>query len=407
MLGTLPPQSDVPTGRPKSGRGLLILLFILAALGGGIVLGKQVFSSSSVIAKTTSDSGLNFSLFDQVYQSIKQKYVDQPKSNTGLEYGAIKGLVAGLGDPNSNFMDPDETKAFQENLDGKFSGIGVELAVKDKALTIVAPLPSSPGDKAGLKAGDIILAIDGVNTSTLTLDAAVQKIRGPEGSEVALLVARKGEFDGKSFKVKREQIDVKSVTNSVREDGIGIIDIARFGEDTASLVGKAAAEFTSKHVKGIVLDLRGNPGGFLEASVDVAGNFLAKDQVIVSEEFGDGSKQEYRSSGTATLKDIPLVVLVDEGSASAAEILAGALRDYGRAKLVGTKTFGKGSVQELQSLSQGTSLRLTVAKWVMPKGGKIDHVGIEPDVKVEITQADLDAHKEPQLDKALELVKQK
>lgn len=378
-----------------------MFLLVAIALVGGIIIGQRMYAGGSVF-KGASTSALDFSLFDEVYESIRNDYVEPPTESTELEYGAIRGLVSGLGDPNSNFMDPEETKAFHENLDGTFSGIGVELAIKDEVLTVVAPLPGSPGERAGLKAGDVILAIDGTDTSTLTIDQAVGMIRGKIGTEVALFITRKGSFEAKEFKVTREEINVQSVTYEVK-DGLGILRITRFGEDTADKVGEAAREFLSKEVRGIVLDLRGNPGGFLESSVDVAG-FFVEDGVIVSEEFGDGSKQEYEASGTASLAGIPVIALVDEGSASAAEILAGALQDYGIARLVGAKTFGKGSVQELSSLAKGTSLRLTVAKWVLPKGRKIDHVGIEPDVPVAITPEDIEAGKDPQLDKAIGLL---
>jgi len=395
------PQSDVPTVRPRGGRKLATALLVVIALAGGIFIGKYLYGGSSIF-KGESTSALDFSLFDEVYARIRGDYVEPPSDSTQLEYGAIRGLVAGLGDPNSGFMDPEETKAFQENLDGKFSGIGVELAIKDEVLTVVSPLPGSPGERAGLKAGDIILAIDETDSSTLTIDQAVSMIRGEIGTEVALLVTRKGSFEAKEFKVTREEINVQSAAYEVK-DGIGILSIARFGEDTADKVGEAAREFLSKEVRGIVLDLRGNPGGFLVSAVDIAGYFI-KEGVIVSEEFGDGTKDEYEADGTAALAGIPVVALVDEGSASAAEILAGALQDYGVAKLVGAKTFGKGSVQELSSLAKGTSLRLTVAKWVLPKGRKIDHVGIEPDVPVAITPEDIEAGRDPQLDKALELL---
>jgi carboxyl-terminal processing protease len=402
--GHLPPQSDVPVAR-RSKRGWLIFLLVLIALVGGIFIGSNLEAkeSSTTSQGVSAINGLDLSLFEKVYKMIKDEYVEPPQETTNLEYGAIKGLVAGLGDPNSNFMDPEETKAFQENLTGTFEGIGVELAIRESELTIVAPLSGSPAEREGIKSGDVIIAIDETDSSTITLDQAVLMIRGKGGTQVTLHITRKGEFEAKEFKITREEINIESITSEIREDGVGVISIVRFGEDTGEQMKRISDEFLAANVKGIVLDLRGNPGGFLATSVDVAG-FFVENGLIVAEEFSDGTRKEYNANGNARLKDVPLVVLVDEGSASAAEILAGALQDYQRAQLVGTKTFGKGSVQELKGLDKQTSLRLTVAKFVLPKGRKIDHVGIEPDIKVEITSADIEASKDPQFDKALEVL---
>lgn len=302
-------------------------------------------------------------------------------------------------------MDPEETKAFQETLAGVFQGIGIEIALRKDDLTVVAPLAGTPADQAGLKAGDIILAIDQINASTLSLDEAVTKIRGKKGTKVTLTIKREGEFNSKDFAITRDDINVDSAKYDVRDDGIGVLQIFRFGEDTSKIVRHAADKFLEKNVKGIVLDLRGDPGGFLETGVDVAGYFV-KDGVIVSEEFGDGTKKEYKAKGKARLENIPLVVLIDNGSASASEIVAGALQDYQKAKLVGQKSFGKGSVQELQSLDKNTSLRLTVALFVLPNGRKIDKKGIEPDYVVEMTQDDVEASRDPQMDKAIDVLGQ-
>jgi carboxyl-terminal processing protease len=394
------PSSDVPPRRGR-GRGLLVVIAIVLSLFAGYVIGQRK-TITSTPARTQSQSGLDFTLFDQVYGLIKQQYVHQPTDAKKLEYGMIKGLVAGLGDRNSNFMDPEETKAFQSNLKGEFEGIGIEIAIKEEALTVVAPLAGSPAEQAGLKSGDVILQIDDTVAAGLPLDEAVHLIRGEKGTSVTLIVTRAGEFEAKEFKIERDTIEVESVTSEIREDGIDVVRVARFGEDTASKMQQIAKEALEKNVKGMVLDLRGNPGGFLESSVQVASLFV-ESGTVVTEEYGDGRKDEHKVSGEAPLKDMPLVVLVDEGSASAAEILSGALQDYGRAKLVGTKSFGKGSVQQLQALDQETSLRLTVALFVLPKGRKIDHVGIDPDVKVELPE-DLKEGQDPQLDKALELL---
>lgn len=411
MQATPAPQSDVSdvSLQPKRGGKLIYFLLLIVVLFGGIAIGRNLVELPTNSPSNTAareDSELDLTLFDKVYDVLQREFVNSPANTTDLEYGAIKGLVAGLEDPNSNFMDPEETKAFQDNLAGVFEGIGIEIAKRNGDLTVVTPLSGSPAEEAGLKAADIIVAIDDVDASSLTLDEAVLKIRGASGTEVRLLITRKTDFEAKEFKITRSPINIESLEYEIREDGIAVVEIGRFGEDTADKMAKATQEILAKGVKGIVLDLRGNPGGFLESSVEIA-SFFVEEGDIVSEEFGDGNKQTYTARGNARLKDMPLVVLIDEGSASASEILAGALQDYERATLVGVKSFGKGSVQELKSLDQNTSLRLTVAKFVLPKGRKIDHVGIEPDVKVERTTEDIEADRDPQFDKALELLKEK
>jgi len=402
MLGSLP-HSDVPSTPPRRGRGFILVLLVLAALAGGIYIGRTwVPQTYTLPFKEASGSGIDFSLFDEVYDLISKNFVDAPADNTELEFSTVAGLVEGLGDQNSDFMDPEETQAFEDNLAGAFEGIGVELSMKDGDLTVVAPLPGSPGENVGLRAGDIILQVNDEDASQMSLQEAVQNIRGPKGTEVRLLIAREGEFEAREFTITRSEITIDSVTWEV-SDGVGIITIARFGEDTFERMSRAADDILAKDVRGIVLDLRGNPGGFLEVSVDAAGLFVSE-SLIVTEEFGDGTKEEYFSNGNARLANLPLVVLVDEGSASASEILAGALQDHEVATLVGTTTFGKGSVQELHHLSKKTSLRLTVARFVLPEGRKIDKVGIEPDVVVEFTDQDIADEKDVQFERALELI---
>jgi len=397
------PSSDVQTRR-RRGRALNTFLVLIIGILGGIFIGQNL-TTKIIPSKAESTSGLDFALFDQVYDMVKQQYVHQPIDAKKLEFGMIKGLVAGLGDANSNFMDPEENKAFQQNLSGQFEGIGIEIAIKEEILTVVTPLANSPAELAGLKSGDIIVQIGDTIASTLTLDEAVGMIRGPKGSQVKLLITRNGEFEAREFVINRDTIEIESATFEMRDDDIAVIRIARFGEDTGIKVGEFAQQILDKKAKGVVLDLRGNPGGFLEVSVDVASYFIPEG-VIVSEEYGDGKTQEYKARGDALLKDMPLIVLVDEGSASASEILSGALQDYGRAKLVGVKTFGKGSVQELKPLEQDTSLRLTVALFVLPKGRKIDHQGIMPDVEVKLPEKPTEPPSDPQFDRALELLKE-
>lgn len=399
------PSIDVQPRRRGSAFFVASILFVLT-LFGGIVIGQNIDSNNGNTASDNKTGELDLDLFNTVLDIIQSEHVDAPLDLQNLRYGAIRGLVAGIGDANSNFMDPEETKAFQENLAGVFEGVGIEIAIRDDVLTVVAPLPETPADLAGLKASDQIVAIDDQDTSTLTLDEAVIMIRGEKGTQVKLTITRASEFENKDFEITRDAINIESITSEIREDGIGVISIRRFGEDTADEMERIAGEFLERGVTGIILDVRNNPGGFLEISVDVAGQFI-EDGVVVTERFGDGNEQEYFTNGHGRLKDLPVVALVDGGSASASEILAGALQDYDRAELVGVKTFGKGSVQELKSLDEQTSLRLTVARFILPNGREIDKVGIEPDFVVELTPEDIKNGRDPQLDKALEVLRQK
>lgn len=328
---------------------------------------------------------IDFNLFWDVWSRLEAKYVDKDKINRQeLLYGAAKGLVKALDDPYSEFMPPADAKQFQEDVSGSFSGIGAEIGIRKGVLTIISPLKDSPAERAGLKAGDKILKVDDTSTGDLTLNEAVRLIRGPQGSEVRLSIFR--ESADKSFEVKivRDTIKIPVLETEVKPDGIFVIKLFHFTENAAFEFRRAIQEFFSSGSKKLILDLRNNPGGFLAVSVDIASWWLPPGEIVARERFADGSENIHRSSGYRLLADTPTVVLINEGSASASEIVAGALRDNRGIKLIGAKTFGKGSVQEVLPLEGGSSLKITIAKWLTPNGTEINGTGIEPDIKVEL-----------------------
>jgi len=344
---------------------------------------------------------LDFSLFWDVWNRIEEKYPGQ-LDRQKMIYGAIQGLVEGVGDPYSVFMDPTLNKEFLSEIEGSFEGIGAEVSIKNGKLTIVAPLENSPSAKAGIKAGDLVLKIDGVDTEGMGIDEAITKIRGSKGSKVTLTIQRDNEAP-RDIEMIRETIEVKSVKYEIK-DNIAIIEVSQFGGDTVDLMNQAADDINNKNVKGIVLDLRNNPGGYLDSAVDVA-SFFIKDGLVVSEEYKDGKRDEFKANGNAKLAGKPLVVLINEGSASAAEIVAGAIQDHKVGRIIGKNSFGKGSVQDLEEFGDGSGLRLTVAKWLTPSGRYINSEGIKTDIEVSITSQDEAAGRDPQLERAIKELK--
>lgn len=390
------------------------VILMIGSFLGGLVVGskqerikieKEVYGGKVLDKEklpTYLSKDIDFNLFWQVWDLVKKEYVRQPVQDTKLFYGALAGIVTALDDPYSVFFDPEMAQKFQQELKGAFEGIGAELGIKDKQLTIIAPLPGTPAERAGLKAGDKILAIDGKDTNDMALDYAVSLIRGPKGTEVVLTTWREGWEKSKEIKIVREKIELVSVKWEMKGE-IAYFEINHFNEDTRERVNQAVNELLIKNPKGIILDLRNNPGGFLDTAVDVAGEWIEND-VVVIEQNQSGQKNARKSSGLARLQNLKTVVLINEGSASASEIVAGALSDYGKATLVGKKTFGKGSVQNLESLSDGSAVKITVSEWLTPKGRQIDKQGIPPDVEVNLTEEDYNAGRDPQLDKAMELL---
>lgn len=378
-----------------------LAIVVIVMLVVGYVLGTrndELAQYVPFLGSATSEE-LDLSSVQSTYNSLKDKF-DGKLDKDKLVEGANKGLVEAAGDPYTTYFDAEEARAFSSDLEGTFSGIGAELGKREDKLTIITTLDDSPAKKSGLQANDVIARVNEEDATGWSVEKAVSKIRGEKGTTVKLTVVR-GDSDVKDFTVTRDQITDESVKTEIK-DGIGVMRISRFGDtDTVALARKAAQDFKDRNVKGIVVDLRGNGGGYLQASVDIASLWLDGD-VVVSERQGDEVIEELRAGSNPILNGIPTVVLIDGGSASASEILAGALKDNDAATLVGTKTYGKGSVQQIINLAGGAQLKVTIAKWFTPAGKNIDKEGISPDeeVKYEGDAGD----KDTQLNRALKLL---
>lgn len=363
---------------------IVLVVFVAGVFFGGRYAGEYFVPNYVKNADSDADTSIDFSLFWQAWNKAKSMYIGDTNNQKMLD-GAISGMISSLGDQYSVYLNASDNKKFSSDLSGNFEGIGAELTMKNNLITVVTPLSGSPAEKAELKANDIITEIDGITTDGMTVDAAVDKIRGDKGTTVKLKIYRSGQDDQIEISIIRDTITIESVTYNLEEVNgkkIANIKINQFGDDTLSLFEKAAAKTISDGASGVILDLRNNPGGYLDTSVDIASFFLDQDKVVVSEKDKSGKIQEYKTDHAPVLKDLPLVVLVNEGSASAAEIVTGALKDYKRADIIGTKTFGKGSVQALETLTGGAALKITIAKWLTPLGTEIDKKGIMPDIEV-------------------------
>ena len=365
--------------------------------------GGKVLNTDALPEYLTKD--VNFKLFWKVWDIIRNKYIDRDQiTDAQLFYGSMRGVVAALDDPYSVFLDPVIAEEFTEELSGKFEGIGAEIGMKQERLIIISPLLDSPAEKAGLKAGDKVMAIDEVDTTGISLDESVKQIRGEKGSEVVLTIAREGADSFLNMKIIRDTIDIKSVTFEMKDD-VAFIKLTHFNQDSAQEFGDIVNELLIKVPKGIVLDMRNNAGGYLDVAVEIGGYWIKEGEVVVKESFGDVDlDRNYVSSGNEILKSFKTVVLVNGGSASASEIVAGALQDLNLATVIGEVTFGKGSVQELEQLSDGSSIKITVARWLTPYGRSIDKEGITPNEIVELTETDYENDVDPQLNRALEII---
>ncbi len=375
-----------------------------------------IFNATNTTAKNAEGENIDFNLFWDTWEKVEQKYIDDSKMDPQkMYYGAIKGMVASIEDPYTFFLTPEENKQSKDDLGGKFQGIGAQLGMKDGRIVVVSPIKDTPAESAGLKPGDIIAKVDGESTEKWTLLQAVSKIRGEEGTSVTLTIIRNG--NEQDIPITRQEIKVPSVELSyvtAKGKRIAHLRINQFGDTTNTEWDKAVQDINQKYnsgqVHGMVLDLRGNPGGYLESAVYIASEFIERGKTVVKQETTDRNDRVYTVRRTGQLLDIPLTVLINQGSASASEILSGALRDHGRASLVGEKSFGKGSVQEALDLQGGAGLHVTIAKWILPNGEWINGKGIEPDIAVtnEVAEGDtLSDENDAQLKKALELTADK
>lgn len=396
--------------------------FILPILGaailvGGVFYGGYYFGAQNpqnIIVQGIPESELSkekvsadFSVFWQAWDKLKNEHIDGDKAkDKDLMHGSIAGLTNALKDPNTIFLPPEDSKKFEEDVRGSFGGIGAEIGIRNDQLVVIAPLKDSPAEKAGLRPLDKILKVDDKFTDGINVNEAVKIIRGEIGTTVKLFILRNGWEEPKEFAIVRATIKVPTVELKMPDPEIAQIRLFSFNENAARAFFGAIREASDKGtVNGIVLDLRSNPGGFLEVAVDLAGWFLDPGTVVVTERFRSGKEIVFRTRGNGALKDFPMAILVNQGSASASEILAGALRDHRGIKLVGEKTFGKGSVQELHDLKDGSKIKITVANWVLPKGQIIEKTGLIPDFEAKLTEEDAKSNKDPQLDKAIEILK--
>jgi carboxyl-terminal processing protease len=409
-------SSGIRSSYPFLGIGLAILL-ATATFFSGLHVGNGMPLEANVLSvfghPAVSEDSVDMSEFWRVWNLLEEKFVasttTDPVTNEERVQAAIAGLVRSYGDPYTTYMPPQDAAAFNEDISGNFSGVGMEVGMQGDVITVIAPLPGSPAEKAGILAGDAIVRIDGTSTESMSVDEAVQLIRGEQGTEVNLTMYREGDSEFREVKLVRDTITIPTIKTEQRGD-VFIITLYSFNAIAESEMQKALRSYVQSNATKLVIDLRGNPGGYLQGAVNIASYFLPMGKTVVRESFGDGIKEEvYRSSGRDLGKAAPkqVVVLVDGGSASASEILAGALQEHGAATLIGTQTFGKGSVQELIDLDHGSALKVTVARWLTPNGISISAGGLTPDIVVERTAEDRTAGRDPQLDAALEFLKDK
>lgn len=383
--------------------GIALLTFVAG-------LGSQnlhiLRSPLSVVSANKSLKGdLDYTSVEQVYDKLKTDF-DGKLDTQKLLDGAKKGLVDAAGDPYTTYMSKDEAELFATQLSGTFSGIGAELSRKDNRPVVISPIDGYPAQKAGIKAGDVIVEIDGKDTAGLTVDEAVLKIRGEKGTKVTLKIVREGSDTPLAFEITRDTITIESVKSDMLENNIAYIRLTQFGDDTATKAIAAAKDLKSKGAKAVILDLRGNGGGYLNGAVDIAGIWM-NDKLVTQEKRDGKVVDSLKTSNQAVFEGLPTVVLIDGGSASASEIVSGALQDNKAATLVGVKSFGKGSVQQVEKLGDGSEVKVTIARWFTPGGKNIDKAGITPDTVVELKDEDVKAGKDAQKDKAIEILKSK
>jgi len=409
---------------------VIALVLLMGAFSGGVIVGWVIpdrvsanFRPQGSCIASENVPGNNQqqtseSLFDPFWDAwdiVHEQFVDQPVDDVALMRGAIRGMLEALGDQHTSYMDPLEYEQNTMPMEGEYEGIGAWVDTAGEYLTIISPMPDSPAEKAGLKPGDMIIAVNGEDMTGIDANLVLRQVLGPAGTDVVLTIVRKTEGEngiiqtGEPFDVTitRAKITLKSVEYEMLENNIAYVNITTFGERTTNELKLALKDLLKQKPQGLILDLRNNGGGYLQTAIEVTSQFV-DEGILMYQEYGDGSRDSYKAIPGGLATEIPMVVLVNEGSASASEITAGAIQDLGRAQLVGVTTYGKGSVQNWIPLDNGNegAVRVTIARWLTPNGRQIHEVGLEPDVVVERTEEDIEAERDPQLDKAIELLSQ-
>ena len=398
---------EPPKNKKKS---LKHLSFLALGIFLGIIITFLYLIQQGMVpcgSQATSPDDLDMSTFWQTWEYLEEYYIGAHDLNRQeMIYGAISGMVESLGDPHTAFFNPNDSSIFREDLSGEIEGVGMEIGLRDNVITVIAPLENTPAQKAGLLPGDQIITIDGVATQEMGIEEAVRLIRGPKDSEVILGISRKDIFEEKIFDLTRAIIQIPSVTWEIMDDNIAYLQIHHFHEGLTRSFQATAAEILKSPAKGIVLDLRNNPGGYLDVAIDIAGWFLPKDNLVAIEEFSSGRQEEFKAQGNSKMLHYPMVILMNQGSASGSEILAGSLRDNREIRIVGENSFGKGSVQQVFNLDDNSLVKITIAKWLTPSGHSIEEAGLEPDITIEMDWGKyLIDQEDPQLEKAIEILK--
>ena len=404
-------------------RNILIVMvaamLLLGSFSGGVLVGWILPKSSAAAAAAadlnspqpatgtpagSSAGDVSFAPFWEAWDLVHSLYVDQPVNDNELMRGAIRGMLDALGDPHTSYMSPEEYTQANSSLEGEYDGIGAVVDITGDYLKIISPMPNSPAEKAGIKIGDLVIAVDGEDMTGVDGSVVLSKVKGPAGTTVVLTIRREGAEEPIDISVTRAKIVQSSVTSKMLDSGIAYVALSTFGDNTTRDLRNALKELLAQEPKGLILDLRYNGGGYLQTAVEVTSEFINSGNVLL-EQYGDGTITEYKAEKGGLALDIPMVVLVNEGSASASEITAGALQDAGRARLVGVTTYGKGTVQKWLPLQDDAgAVRITIARWLTPKERQINGAGLTPDVVVEMTEEDYAADRDPQLDKAVELL---
>lgn len=400
--------------------GIIILVLFAGSFAGGVIVGRSLPSSDKADtgvflpglsfqtagAPETNSRDSLFAPFWQTWDIVHDQYVEQPVDDTKMMQGAIRGMLESLGDPHTSYMDPDQYRQQNMPLQGEYEGIGAWVDITGEYLKIISPMPDSPAEKAGLKSDDQVIAIDGEDMTGIDGNLVLRRILGPAGTQVTLTIRREGVEKPFDVTIERQKIIVPSIDGKMLEDDIAYVQLFTFGEDSADDLRQKLKELLANKPKGIILDLRNNGGGYLTTAIDVVSEFIPGNKTAMLEETSDGSRQTFTTKRGGLATDIPLVVLINEGTASASEITAGAIQDYQRGQLVGITTYGKGSVQNWIPLeNEQGAVRVTIARWLTPNGRQINKIGLTPDVAVEFTEEDLKAGRDPQLEKALELLR--